>query len=214
MTRLSVIIPSYKDPLLVKTIGSLLTNSELGDELEIVTDMEPTSGGYVYLLTNKTNGKRYVGQTTQQVERRWSQHICDAKRHGKKYPLHRAINKYGKDGFEISVLAKACSIDGLNILERFFIGRLRTIVPFGYNLLSGGRNGGKLPETTRKKISIACTGKPGVPHTEEFKERLRERSLGNKYSLGRKQSKEEREKHRIISTRYKRGANGQFVKER
>lgn len=34
--KLSVIIPSYKDPLLVRTIDSLLTTSELGDSLELV----------------------------------------------------------------------------------------------------------------------------------------------------------------------------------
>jgi len=33
---LSVIIPSYKDPFLTKTIDSLLVNSKLGDELEII----------------------------------------------------------------------------------------------------------------------------------------------------------------------------------
>jgi len=34
--KLSVVIPSYKDPLSQKTIGSLLENSELGDQLEII----------------------------------------------------------------------------------------------------------------------------------------------------------------------------------
>ncbi len=34
--KLSVIIPDYKDPLLIKTIGSLLANSELEDKLEII----------------------------------------------------------------------------------------------------------------------------------------------------------------------------------
>lgn len=34
--KLSVIIPSYKDPLLFKTIRSILDNSELGDKLEII----------------------------------------------------------------------------------------------------------------------------------------------------------------------------------
>jgi len=38
--RLSCVIPSYKDPLLVKTIGSLLANSELGDEMEIVVSLD------------------------------------------------------------------------------------------------------------------------------------------------------------------------------
>jgi GT2 family glycosyltransferase len=34
--KLSVVIPSYKDPLLIKTIGSLLATSELGDQLEVI----------------------------------------------------------------------------------------------------------------------------------------------------------------------------------
>lgn len=37
---LSVIIPSYKDPLLVKTIDSLLVNSELGADLEIIAVLD------------------------------------------------------------------------------------------------------------------------------------------------------------------------------
>jgi len=40
--RLSVVIPSYKDPYLQKTIDSLLDNSELGDQLEII----PVLDGY------------------------------------------------------------------------------------------------------------------------------------------------------------------------
>jgi glycosyltransferase involved in cell wall biosynthesis len=36
MIKLSVIIPSYKDPLLQKTIDNLLERSELGDQLEII----------------------------------------------------------------------------------------------------------------------------------------------------------------------------------
>ena len=38
--KLSVIIPSYKDPLLQKTIDSLLENSELGDDLEIIAVLD------------------------------------------------------------------------------------------------------------------------------------------------------------------------------
>lgn len=38
--RLSVIIPSYKDPLLVRTIDSLLVSSELGDGLEIIAVLD------------------------------------------------------------------------------------------------------------------------------------------------------------------------------
>lgn len=36
MVKVSCVIPSYKDPLLNKTIESLLVNSELGDQLEVI----------------------------------------------------------------------------------------------------------------------------------------------------------------------------------
>jgi len=38
--KLSVVIPSYKDPLLIKTIQSLLDNSELGSRLEIIATLD------------------------------------------------------------------------------------------------------------------------------------------------------------------------------
>jgi glycosyltransferase involved in cell wall biosynthesis len=42
MIKVSVVIPSFKDPLLHKTIDSLLENSELGEQLEII----PVLDGY------------------------------------------------------------------------------------------------------------------------------------------------------------------------
>lgn len=45
MIKVSVVIPSYKDPLLHLTIDSLLTQSGLGEELEII----PVCDGYVPL---------------------------------------------------------------------------------------------------------------------------------------------------------------------
>ena len=38
--KVSVIIPSYKDPLLQKTIDSLLENSELGERLEVIAVLD------------------------------------------------------------------------------------------------------------------------------------------------------------------------------
>lgn len=40
MIKLSAILPSWKDPLLVKTIDSLLENSELGDRLEVIAVLD------------------------------------------------------------------------------------------------------------------------------------------------------------------------------
>lgn len=38
--HLSVIIPSYKDPLMVKTVNSLLESSELADDLEVIVVLD------------------------------------------------------------------------------------------------------------------------------------------------------------------------------
>ena len=39
-TKLSIIIPSFHDPLLFKTIESILYNSELGDQLEVIAILD------------------------------------------------------------------------------------------------------------------------------------------------------------------------------
>ena len=40
MVKLSVVIPSYKDPLMFKTVESILSSSGLGDELEIISVLD------------------------------------------------------------------------------------------------------------------------------------------------------------------------------
>jgi len=60
--KLSIIIPSYKDPYLWKTVNELLTKSELGDELEIIavfdgywpdTTVEDKRVKYIHLGRNR-----------------------------------------------------------------------------------------------------------------------------------------------------------------
>ena len=60
--------------------------------------------GYIYLITNTINDKKYVGQTRQTVEERWKEHKNDVKR--RKTPLYRAMKKYGIDKFNIYTLEK------------------------------------------------------------------------------------------------------------
>ena len=56
--------------------------------------------GIIYLITNKINGNKYIGQTTQSMNKRWSAHIQESLRLSDK-PLHRAFRKYGVDKFNI-----------------------------------------------------------------------------------------------------------------
>lgn len=58
---------------------------------------------FIYQITNKINGKRYVGKTTKSsILDRWESHLKDCKKGHTK--LYNAIKKYGKENFNIDVL--------------------------------------------------------------------------------------------------------------
>jgi group I intron endonuclease len=88
----------------------------------------------LYILENKKNGKRYVGQTTQPLEKRLSQH-----KYGDSV-ISRAIKKYGLDSFDVTSFT-APSLDALNRLEKVLIKELESIAgKNGYNIKRGGKN--------------------------------------------------------------------------
>jgi len=91
--------------------------------------------GTVYLITNTTNGKRYVGQTSRGVECRWSEHLKCAF-YESSSALHRAIRKYGNDSFKISVLEE-CRDEFLDEREMYWIDELGTFAR-EYNMTLGG----------------------------------------------------------------------------
>jgi group I intron endonuclease len=55
----------------------------------------------IYKITNKVNGKIYVGQTTRSLEERWYGHCSTANQHG---ILGKALIKYGKENFRQEIL--------------------------------------------------------------------------------------------------------------
>ena len=55
--------------------------------------------GYIYLITNKINGKQYIGQTVKTVQKRWSRHLADSKNFD--FYFYKAIRKYGKENFKV-----------------------------------------------------------------------------------------------------------------
>ncbi len=134
--------------------------------------------GRIYLITNKVNGKKYIGQTINDIQERWSSHVRDSKRFS--YPICQAIKKYGSDNFVIVELDRADTIEKLNELESFYIQRYGTQKPGGYNLDPGGGNFPRHPET-RTKISLAKRGKAtttGRPCSEETKAKISKANKG------------------------------------
>ncbi len=99
--------------------------------------------GFIYCLTNKINGKKYIGQTITTIEHRVSQHF--SKRRKRKYAISLAIKKYGKENFLVDEIAKISNatkeklIEELNVLEKEYIKKYKTLTSqHGYNIDIGG----------------------------------------------------------------------------
>lgn len=90
--------------------------------------------GYIYKITNKTNGHSYIGQTHYSVLQRFNEHWRDSKRCD--YKFSRALRKYGKDGFDICVIEEIPD-EELNSREQYWIQYYDTFNN-GYNSTLGG----------------------------------------------------------------------------
>ena len=94
--------------------------------------------GFIYKVTNSINGKVYIGQTCQTIQKRWKQHVYQALAPVEYYKslLHRAIKKYGEDAFTVEELEK-CNNYKLDEREIFWINYYDSYNN-GYNITSGG----------------------------------------------------------------------------
>ena len=87
---------------------------------------------YIYKITNKINGKIYVGKTLKTPQQRWSEHVRDSYKDScKDRPLYRAFKKYGLENFTLDIIEQ-CPVDKVNERERFWIESLQTF-KYGYN---------------------------------------------------------------------------------
>lgn len=134
----------------------------------------------IYKITNLIDGKVYIGQTIYSIESRWKGHLN--KKSCCRF-LKNAILKHGKDNFKIEEIDGANSHDELNYKEWLWIHKCNSMVPNGYNLISGGNS--RIPSMeTRIKRSNSMKGKNIYNRSLEQIDKLR------KYQLGRKHTKE------------------------
>jgi group I intron endonuclease len=129
----------------------------------------------IYILTNKNNGKRYVGLARKSFKSRLCSHLKNDSYIGK------ALRKNGLEGFEIQQIAY--SADQLNYWEKYFISKLNTKHPNGYNLTDGGDGLCNPSQVIRDRLSKAMkdAGRPyanctfaGHIHSEESKQQISE----------------------------------------
>jgi len=104
-----------------------------------VNNINTLSSGRIYMIKNKINNKIYIGQTIRTINYRFAQHVRDVNR--PKNGITRAIEKYGKDNFEVSLIEEI-PWEQLDERERYWIGEFNSINPNGYNLTYGGQWGG------------------------------------------------------------------------
>ena len=90
----------------------------------------------IYLIKNKINDKKYVGQTYN-LKYRWNRHRSDLKnnRHHNKH-LQNSWNKYGESNFEYMILER-CTLENIDDREIYWISFYDS-KNNGYNLANGG----------------------------------------------------------------------------
>lgn len=113
-------------------------------------------GHCIYMHKNKINGKIYIGQAKGYLCQRW-------RKNGQGYKespyFYRAIQKYGWDNFEHTVLIDGLTQEEANQKQQDFIRLYKTMdANFGYNLQAGGGVGHQLAVESRRKISQAQKG--------------------------------------------------------
>lgn len=98
--------------------------------------------GIIYIITNSVNSKVYIGQTIQSLKDRWQGHCRKGFSESEKnMRIKRAINKYGKENFQIKELER-CKVTELDEREIYYIS-LYDSYNRGYNSTEGGKSGTK-----------------------------------------------------------------------
>lgn len=155
----------------------------------------------IYLLTNKINNKKYVGQTSRPLNLRINEH--KKKKSNRKSRICLAIQKYGFENFNVEELCSCKTRDDANFLEILLIKQLNTTNRYiGYNATDGGDGpivdsisenhrrlniskalmGKKMSLETRQNMSKAKKGKPsprkGLKASDKTRKKLSDSHKG------------------------------------
>lgn len=116
----------------------------------------------IYKITNRLNGKVYIGQTIRSLSKRWREHCCKS---SGCLALHNAIIKYGAINFTVEQIDIACSREELDQKEIYWIEFYKSFGENGYNLTSGGESQKAISEEVKKRISEKNKGRKLSPES-------------------------------------------------
>lgn len=120
---------------------------------------------YIYKITNKINGKIYVGKTTKDNDNYFGSGIL----------INKSIQKYGKENFDKIILEKCDSTEMLNKSEIKWIKELNsTDRNIGYNIAKGGEGGDTISNHPNKKNIIQKREQSLKPRRNDISIKLKE----------------------------------------
>jgi group I intron endonuclease len=105
---------------------------------------EQTQIWSLYRITNKINGKVYIGQASD-LSKRWSDHRRAVRLNKPTQIIHHAMIKYGIDNFEFMEIASCKGQDNTNEIETELVKQYSSFIKNekGYNATYGGMNAPK-----------------------------------------------------------------------
>ncbi len=109
----------------------------------------------IYKITNKVNGKVYIGQTIQGLSRRKGEHIYRFNIRERDHKLYLAMNKHGIDNFTFESLCCVLKEEYLDDLEKHFVKEYNSFKR-GYNMTCGGDS---VSKETREKLRNVMLGR-------------------------------------------------------
>ena len=154
-------------------------------------------GSGIYKITNKTNGKVYIGSAVN-LFTRWRGHKSELRRgkHINKH-LQNAWNKDGEQNFLFEIVEEVQERENLIEREQRYIDILNP----EYNIckFAGSNLGRRLSEETRQKMSEARKGEKhpnfGKHLSEETRQKISQSRIGEKHpNFGKHCSEETRQK--------------------
>lgn len=140
----------------------------------------------IYKITNKVNGKIYIGKTSKTAQYRFKRHVQEAVSKNKlgrnNFYFHKALVKYGRDNFSIDVLQECETAEEAAKLEIEYISKYHSQDHLiGYNLTKGGE------------------GVVGRKKTQQEIEKHRQKMIGRKLSQEHKMAISRANKGKQIS---------------
>ena len=130
----------------------------------------------IYLITNKINGKRYIGQSRHLIKR-WNQHKSESRKDAPLCIVDKAMKKYGIENFDFNIILE-CEIDMLDKWETDMINLYDCVIPKGYNVNPTGRG---LSDSTRIFLSNRMKNNNPMKNPEVIN-KVRERLTGTHHN--------------------------------